>query len=76
MELTYEAIVDAGFNPNKMKGSNTGVFVGASTSETEEFWGLDPETLNGYALTGCCRAMFPNRLSYTFDFKGYYFHII
>lgn len=70
LELTYEAIVDAGYNPNKMRGSNTGVFVGASTSETEEFWGLDPETLNGYALTGCCRAMFPNRISYTFDFKG------
>jgi fatty acid synthase len=24
----------------------------------------------GYGLTGCCRAMFPNRISYTFDLKG------
>lgn len=28
------------------------------------------ERVNGYGLTGCCRAMFPNRISYTFDFNG------
>ena len=26
--------------------------------------------ITGYGLTGCCRAMFPNRISYTFDFTG------
>lgn len=26
--------------------------------------------MNGYGLTGCSRAMFANRISFTFDFKG------
>lgn len=70
LELTHETIVDAGLNPAELRGSRTGVFVGVSNSETEEKWTADPDKINGYALTGCCRAMFPNRISYTFDLKG------
>ncbi|XP_045766807.1 fatty acid synthase [Maniola jurtina] len=70
LELTHEAIVDAGLSPAELRGSRTGVFVGVSNSETEELWTADPDKINGYALTGCCRAMFPNRLSYTFDLQG------
>lgn len=70
LELTYEAIVDAGFNPTELRGSRTGVFIGVSSSESDEYWTQDPDRVNGYGLTGCCRAMFPNRLSYTFDFQG------
>lgn len=44
--------------------------MGVSSSESEEAWTADPANVSGYALTGCCRAMFANRLSYTFDFKG------
>lgn len=70
LELTHEAIVDAGLSPAELRGSRTGVYVGVSNSETEELWTADPDHINGYALTGCCRAMFPNRISYTFDLKG------
>lgn len=70
LELTHEAVVDAGLNPAELRGSRTGVYVGVSNSETEELWTSDPDKINGYALTGCCRAMFPNRISYTFDLKG------
>lgn len=70
LELTHEALLDAGVNPSEARGSKTGVFIGVSESESAEFWTKDPEEINGYGLTGCCRAMFPNRLSYTFDFQG------
>ncbi|XP_066991506.2 fatty acid synthase [Anabrus simplex] len=70
LELTHEAIMDAGVNPNDVRGSRTGVFIGVSDSESDEYWTADPEKVNGYGLTGCCRAMFPNRISYTFDFSG------
>ncbi|KAJ2944093.1 hypothetical protein O0L34_g18059 [Tuta absoluta] len=70
LELTHEAVVDAGVSPAELRGSRTGVYVGCSNSETEELWTQDPDKINGYALTGCCRAMFPNRISYTFDLKG------
>ncbi|ESO84944.1 hypothetical protein LOTGIDRAFT_235996 [Lottia gigantea] len=70
LEITQEALVDAGVNPNSIRGSRTGVFIGVSTSDAGEAWSADPEKLVGYSMTGCCRAMFANRLSYFFDFKG------
>ncbi|XP_012261752.1 fatty acid synthase [Athalia rosae] len=70
LELTHEAIVDAGINPSEIRGTKTGVFIGVSDSESDEFWTADPDLVNGYGLTGCCRAMFPNRISYTFDLTG------
>lgn len=59
-----------GMNPSELRGRRVGVYVGVSSSESEEAWTADPAQVTGYALTGCCRAMFPNRISYTFDFKG------
>lgn len=70
LEVTYEAIVDAGINPNNLRGRSVGVFVGASNAETDEGLAEEPEKATGYLLTGCCRAMFANRVSYSFDLKG------
>ncbi|XP_013390789.1 fatty acid synthase isoform X1 [Lingula anatina] len=70
LEVTYEALVDAGVNPQHVRGSRTGVYIGVSSSEAGEVWSADPETLIGYSMTGCQRAMFANRLSFYFDFKG------
>ena len=70
LEATYEAIIDAGINPQDIRGSRTGVYIGCSNSEVEQYWCKDPDLVNGYGLTGCARAMFANRISFTFDFKG------
>ncbi|VVC27330.1 Hypothetical protein CINCED_3A023543 [Cinara cedri] len=70
LETTYECIVDAGVNPDDIRGSKTGVFVGTTFNETDDYWGRNQESVNGYGLTGCCRAMFSNRISYTFDLNG------
>ncbi|XP_034937434.1 fatty acid synthase [Chelonus insularis] len=70
LEATQEAIIDAGINPVDLRGSRTGVFIGVSSSESDDYWTREPDRVNGYGLTGCCRAMFPNRISYTFDFTG------
>jgi len=47
LESTYEAIVDAGINPSTVRGSRTGVFIGVSSSESDEFWTKDPNLVNG-----------------------------
>lgn len=59
-----------GFNPQELRGTNTGVYVGVSNSESEQYWCANADRVNGYGLTGCAKAMFANRLSFTFDFKG------
>lgn len=38
LEHAYEAIIDAGVNPRKLRGTNTGVFVGVGFSESEQKW--------------------------------------
>ncbi|KAH7959339.1 hypothetical protein HPB49_010464 [Dermacentor silvarum] len=69
-ETSYEAIVDAGYDPATMRGRNVGVFIGCSDSESEGAIGGDAESINGYVLLGNNRAMFANRISYTLDFNG------
>lgn len=44
--------------------------MGVSGSEASEALSRDPETLLGYSMVGCQRAMMANRLSFFFDFKG------
>ncbi|XP_055303122.1 fatty acid synthase-like [Sitodiplosis mosellana] len=70
LEATHEAIIDAGFNPQELRGSRTGVYVGLGNAEVESYWNTDPDRINGYGLTGCQRAMFANRISFTFDLNG------
>jgi fatty acid synthase len=69
LDITLIRLI-SGCQPDRMRGSKTGVFVGASGSEAREGWSTDPETLSGYTMSGGCTAMFANRLSYFFDFKG------
>uniref|UniRef100_A0A8D1BP89 Fatty acid synthase n=1 Tax=Sus scrofa TaxID=9823 RepID=A0A8D1BP89_PIG len=70
LEVTYEAIVDGGINPASLRGTSTGVWVGVSSSDASEALSRDPETLVGYSMIGCQRAMMANRVSFFFDFKG------
>ncbi|XP_029644700.1 fatty acid synthase isoform X1 [Octopus sinensis] len=70
LEVSYESLIDAGIDPYSIRGSRTGVFIGASESEAHQAWSVDPESTVGYHMTGCARSMFANRLSFYFDFKG------
>ncbi|XP_039571793.1 fatty acid synthase [Passer montanus] len=70
LEVSYEAILDGGINPGALRGTDTGVWVGASGSEAGEALSQDPEELLGYSMTGCQRAMLANRISYFYDFNG------
>uniref|UniRef100_A0A8B9BZ50 Fatty acid synthase n=1 Tax=Anser brachyrhynchus TaxID=132585 RepID=A0A8B9BZ50_9AVES len=70
LEVSYEAILDGGINPATLRGTDTGVWIGASGSEAGEAFSQDPEQLLGYSMIGCQRAMFANRISYFYDFKG------
>uniref|UniRef100_T1J426 Fatty acid synthase n=1 Tax=Strigamia maritima TaxID=126957 RepID=T1J426_STRMM len=70
LEVVYEAILDAGINPQLIRGSNTGVFVALSTLESEFPMTCDPDKINGFQLLGYYPCMVSNRISFTFDFKG------
>ena len=70
LELAWACLEDAGISPAALRGSNTGVFVGASNCDysrlTQEA-GLEVEAHHGIASS---LAVLANRLSYFFDLSG------
>ena len=72
LEVAYEAIVDAGISPTKLKETITGVYVGSMFSESLEVSGCLQQANKrvGYGLTGACDSMFSNYVSFYFGFKG------
>ncbi|KAH9382711.1 hypothetical protein HPB48_023267 [Haemaphysalis longicornis] len=70
LETSYEAIVDAGYDPATLRGRKVGVFIGCYQSETDEVVSRDADKIDGYALLGCSRSMFSNRVSYSLDLHG------
>jgi len=43
LEVTYEALIDAGVNPSTLKKSHTGVFTGVYSSDGSDFWKRKPD---------------------------------
>ena len=70
LEVTYETLIDAGIEPQSVRNSRTGVFIGTTGSEAGEAFSSNAEDIDGYDMTGCFPAMFANRVSFAFDFKG------
>ncbi|KAL9890872.1 fatty acid synthase-like [Glossina fuscipes fuscipes] len=70
IEAAYESVIDAGINPKSLRGTRTGVFVGACISESEKTWFYERASSGGFGITGCSRAMLPNRISYSLGLQG------
>lgn len=70
LEHAYEAVVDAGVSPRSLRGSRTGVFLGISSADADEFYSSDYNIKDGLGLTGSARALIANRISFAMDFRG------
>ncbi|KAJ1522851.1 hypothetical protein ONE63_001999 [Megalurothrips usitatus] len=69
---SFEAIVDAGLHPHHMRGAKVAVYAGTGIDEFEQMTmssGFATRT-EGYLVMGISKTMFPNRISYFFDFRG------
>lgn len=69
---SWEALEDAGLDPERLAGSNTGVFIGAFTLDYKvlQFNEHNRDLLEAHTATGSMMTMVSNRISYAFDFRG------
>ena len=70
LEVSWSALENAGVAEGSLAGSNTGVFIGISSSDYSQLrlrYGAD---IDAYLGTGNAHSIAANRLSYLWDLKG------
>ncbi|MEX2523396.1 MAG: SDR family NAD(P)-dependent oxidoreductase [Gammaproteobacteria bacterium] len=70
LEMTWEALEDAGLPPGRLAGSDCSVFVGISSTDYANSRFDDPSVADGYFMTGNTLSIAANRISYLFDLHG------
>jgi acyl transferase domain-containing protein/NADPH:quinone reductase-like Zn-dependent oxidoreductase/acyl carrier protein len=71
LELSWEALEDAGIAPERLRGSACGVFIGAIWDDYAALLHrLGPEAISQYSVTGLHRSMMPNRVSHFLGLRG------
>ncbi|GGO83336.1 hypothetical protein GCM10011348_26860 [Marinobacterium nitratireducens] len=72
MEVSWEALEDAGIDPESLAGSETGVFVGGFMLDNKltQLSPLNRHTIAASTAVGMTLTMLSNRLSYLYDLRG------
>ncbi|WP_424097226.1 SDR family NAD(P)-dependent oxidoreductase [Moorena producens] len=70
LEVAWEALENAGIAPERLAGSQTGVFVGVTNYEYYMLVSRDIPGLDAYSGTGTSPSIIPGRLSYVLNLRG------
>ncbi|CAM5318796.1 SDR family NAD(P)-dependent oxidoreductase [Streptomyces hirsutus] len=69
LEVTWEALQDAGRRPGELAGTATGVFVGVATGDYNELMASQGGA-EAHMATGVAHAVLANRVSHLLDLRG------
>ncbi|KAJ5100496.1 Acyl transferase/acyl hydrolase/lysophospholipase [Penicillium angulare] len=70
LEVTFEALENAGVPLETAQGSNTGVYVGNFTNDFLNMQYKDPEYFSRFSATGSSLTVLANRITHCFDLRG------
>jgi phthiocerol/phenolphthiocerol synthesis type-I polyketide synthase C len=70
LQLTWEALEDAGIPPSSIANTEVGVFVGASQTDYGHAFFGDPAIADAHFAPGTALAILANRISYIYNLQG------
>nr|WP_051791384.1 type I polyketide synthase [Amycolatopsis jejuensis] len=70
LETSWESVERSGIDPETLRGSRTGVFVGTNGQDYANLVLASGEDVEGHAGTGLAASVVSGRISYTFGFEG------
>ncbi|MFD7658835.1 type I polyketide synthase [Actinosynnema sp. NPDC059797] len=70
LEAAWESFERAGIDPEALRGTRTGVFIGSNTHDYVPLTVTAPREVDGYLLLGNAPSVLSGRVAYTFGFEG------
>ena len=70
LEVSWEALEDAGQAPDRLKRSQTGVFIGINTDDYADFTLSNPDKIDAYSVLGDEHSIAVGRIAYILGLQG------
>ncbi|XVV00821.1 alpha/beta fold hydrolase [Actinosynnema sp. CA-248983] len=70
LQTAWQAVADAGYRPDRLAGTETGLFVGVSACDYDDLLHVHGVPVEAHTASGLADCVLANRVSYLMDLRG------